>query len=253
LVNLNLIKYKINPKYETEFKDFLLNIKEYFNQNNQTIHKARNELKIIKYNDLDTVVKSFKVPNILRRIYYTFFRDTKAKKSYEYSVKLKDFTPEPIGYIEFYTNGLLDDSYFISEKFNYDFTIREPLLDDNFQRKEEILSAFARFTYQLHEAGIFHNDYSPGNILIKQDKDNFIFKIVDVNRMKFFNLSFEDRAKNFSKLWASDIELDIIGNEYIKYAKYDGINFVKKMQEFNNKNKSIKNLKKRLKGQKVVD
>ena len=92
-----MIKYKLNNKYENTFKEFLLNIRDSFGSNDQTIHKARNELKIIKYNDMDTIVKSFKVPNLLRRFYYTYFRDTKAKKSYEYSIRLNDFTPKPIG------------------------------------------------------------------------------------------------------------------------------------------------------------
>jgi len=248
-----MIKCKLNPNYEDTFKEFLLNIKKYFQENTQTIHKARNELKIIKHNSIDTIVKSFKVPNIINRIVYTFFRSSKTKKSYEYSLKIKDFTPKPIGYIEFYKYGLLYDSYFVSERFDYDFTIREPLLNDNFENKEDILKAFARFTYDLHEAGIFHNDYSPGNILIKKDANKFIFKIVDINRMRFYNLPFKDRAKNFSKLWASDKELKTIGKEYSKYANYDEISFIEQMQEFNNKNKSIKNFKKRLKGQKVVD
>lgn len=96
--------YSIEEKSFT-FKEYLLNIQAYFKKSNVSIHKARNELKIIHYNDIDTVVKFFKVPNILRKIIYTFFRDSKAKKSYVHSLKLKNFTPSPIGYIEFYSNG----------------------------------------------------------------------------------------------------------------------------------------------------
>lgn len=246
-----MYKIAINTNYEA-FTDSLIDIKTTFNRNSQTIHKARNELKIININSIDTVVKSFKVPNIFRKIVYTFFRDSKAKKSYEYSVKLKDFTPSPIGYIEFYSNGLIDDSYFVSEKFDYDFTIREPLLDDNFPQKEKILRAFARFSLELHNQGIFHNDYSPGNILIKKEDSDFIFKIVDVNRMKFFELNQDDRAQNFSKLWARDDELEIIADEYSK--NYDSTsNFSEQLRYYSNKNKKIKNFKKRLKGQEVND
>lgn len=232
----------ISSSYEN-FKDFTLNIKSFFASNTQSIHKARNELKIISHDDIDTVVKSFKIPNIINKIAYTFFRDSKAKKSYEYSLKIGDFTPNPISYIEFYNNFLIQESYFISERFNYDFTIREPLLDDNFENKTEILKAFARFSLQLHNNGIFHNDYSPGNILIKKDGDTFIFKIVDINRMKFFNLSQQDRAKNFSKLWARDDELEIIANEYAKH--YDcTADFCEQVCYYSNKNKKIKNFKK---------
>jgi hypothetical protein len=121
---LSNLKYnfQINPTTE-EFYDFLLNINDYFTSSNKTIHKARNELKIISYNNIETVVKSFKTPNILRRIIYTFFKDSKAKKSYEYSLKIGNFTPQPIGYIEFYKNSLLERSYFVAKKFSYKFTI----------------------------------------------------------------------------------------------------------------------------------
>ena len=244
-------KLVINSSY-TNFKDFTLNIQSFFASSTESIHKARNELKVISHNNVDTVVKSFKIPNIINKIAYTFFRASKAKKSYEYSLKIGKFTPKPISYIEFYNNNLLEESYFISERFDYDFTIREPLLDDNFEDKEEVLRAFARFSLELHNNGIFHNDYSPGNILIKKENDGFTFKIVDINRMKFFNLSETDRAKNFSKLWARDDELKIIADEYTKHYE-SNISFSALICNYSNNNKRIKNFKKRLKGMEVND
>ena len=235
------------------FEEFLVNIKKYFQKNNNTIHKARNELKIIPYNGIDTVVKSFKVPNFFRRVFYTYFRDSKAKKSYEYSLKIGQFTPNPIGYIEFYDNNLISQSYFVSEKFDYDFTIREPLLNDDFVSKELILRTFAKFTFDLHEKGILHKDYSPGNILIKQNKDQYIFKIVDINRMEFRNLSLEERLKNFSQLWAKDEHLTVIIKEYAILVKEDEQKCLELALQYSQKHKDKKNWKKRLKGEKVVD
>ncbi|MBN2782162.1 MAG: hypothetical protein JXQ66_02860 [Campylobacterales bacterium] len=244
-----MTKQTLNPNF-SHFNEFLQNIKTHFASNPDTIHKARNELKIISFNDTATVVKSFKIPNIINQVVYSFFRDSKAKKSYEYSLKIGDFTPKPIGYIEFYSSYLLKESYFVSEKFEYDFTIREPLLDDNFDDKDGILRAFARFSLKLHDAGIFHKDYSPGNILIKKDASGYIFKVVDINRMGFFELSIDDRAKNFSKLWARDDELEIIADEYAKHFDAPS-DFAKKICYYSNKNKDIKNFKKRLKGKKI--
>lgn len=244
-------KFKLNKNFE-EYKSFLLHIKDYFSKSETTIHKARNELKIIECNGIDTVVKCFKVPNIINKIAYSFFRDSKAKKSYDYSLKIGDFTPKPIGYIEFYESALLTNSYFVSEKFDYDFTIREPLLDDDFENKDEILKAFARFTYSLNEHGIFHKDYSPGNILIKKVNDDYEFKIVDINRMQFGTLDMEQRALNFSKLWARDDELTIMAKEYLTLYDFED-SFIDRVCFYSNKNKRIKNFKKRLKGQKVTD
>ncbi len=235
-----------------ESNSFITNIRQYFRNSSNSIHKARNEIKIIKYNNNELVIKSFKVPHIINKIAYSFFRDSKAKKSYDYSIKIIDFVPKPVAYIEFEKFGLIDDSYFVSENFNYDFTIREPLLDKNFQNREEVFQAFARFTLKLHNQNIFHKDYSPGNILIKKEKDTYIFKIVDINRMGFFKLSQKDRAQSFSKLWASDEVLKIITNEYAKHYSCNK-DFTKQMLYYNQKNKNIKNFKKWLKGKKIDD
>lgn len=248
-----MINYKLqlHPSYEN-FEDFLLDIKEHFKQNDHAIHKARNELKIIPYKSIDTVVKSFKIPNIINKIAYTFLRDSKAKKSYDNALKIENFTPKPIGYIEFFKNGLLDKSFFVSEKFAYDFTIREPLLDKNFKNREDIFRAFARFTLDLHNEGIFHNDYSPGNILIQETPSEYIFKIVDINRMRFMQLDEAMRAKNFAKLWADDTVLEIMADEYCRHYKCSK-DFTQKVLYYSNKNKKIKNFKKRLKGKPVND
>ena len=246
------LKYDID-KYFKKFEYFLCNIKQFFKENTNSIHKARNELKVIEHENQKLVVKYFKIPHFINKIVYTFFKKSKAQKSYEYALKIKDFTPKPIGYIEFYKFGLLDESYFVSEKFDYDFTIREPLLDINFPNKNEIFKAFAQFTFDLHENGIYHLDYSPGNILIKKENDNFIFKIVDINRMKFLNMDLEKRAKNFSKLWAKDEDLEFIAKEYAKIYEKNNEEFISKTISFSKKHKAVKNFKKRLKGIKVVD
>ena len=245
-------KFTINEDFK-HFKDFLENIKEHFATSKNSIHKARNEIKVINYQNSDLVVKSFKVPNFLNRIIYTFFRSSKAKKSYEYAIKIASFTPKPIGYIEFYENTLLANSYFVSEKFDYSFTIREPLLDTNFPSKEKIFKAFAKFSHSLHEAEIYHLDFSPGNILIKEQNGEYIFKIVDINRMKFRPLCNELRMKNFSKLWAKDEDLKVIIKEYAKISGMNEDIAIKKALSYSHSLKARKNFKKRLRGQKVVD
>ncbi|NLK66703.1 MAG: hypothetical protein GX282_04425 [Campylobacteraceae bacterium] len=241
-----LSRYEIHVDFES-FKDFLLGIKTHFAKNLGNIHKARNEIKVINHQNTDLVVKSFKIPHFLNKIIYTFFRNTKAKKSYEHALKIGNFTPKPIGFIEFYKFGLLDESYFISEKFEYDFTIREPLLDADFPDKSEIFRAFAKFTYDLHESGIYHLDYSPGNILIKKQGSGYIFKLVDINRMKFLPFDVSLRAKNFEKLWAKDEDLKIIAGEYAKLLNYDEKEFISLALKHSQSLKKRKNFKKSLK------
>ena len=238
---------------DKKYNELLTKIRKYFNLSDKSIHKARNEIKVISFEKKEFAVKSFKVPHIINKIVYSFFKDSKAKKSYENSIKIIEFVPNPIGYIEFRKFGLISDSYFISENFNYDFTIRKPLLAKSYQDKELIFKAFANFTYQLHEKSIYHLDYSPGNILIKKQDNSFIFKIVDINRMEFKNLSLEERLKNFAKLWAKDEDLKIIIKEYSKLIKEDEVKCLEIALKYSQLHKDVKNRKKRLKGKKVVD
>jgi len=235
------------------YKTLLENIKEYFKDSKNSIHIARNEIKRIDFKSEDLVVKSFKVPNIINKIVYTFFKFSKAEKSYLNSIRIIDFVPKPIGFIEFRQFGLISESYFVSENFHYDFTIREPLIDENFADKEAIFKAFAKFTLALHEKNIFHLDYSPGNILIKKEDDNYIFKVVDINRMEFKTLNLDDRLKNFSKLWAKDGDLKIIIKEYSKLINSNEDECIEAALKYSQAHKNRKNAKKRLKGKKVVD
>ena len=244
------MKFKsIEERYEALLKD----IKNYFLSAIDSIHKARNEIKIIDFNGESLVVKSFKIPSILNKIVYTFFRDSKAKKSYENSIKIIDFVPKPIGYVEFKKFGLMHESYFVSENFKYDFTIREPLLQTDFKDKEEVFKAFARFTYKLHEQGIFHLDYSPGNILIKEENEDYIFKIVDINRMEFKPLDLDERLKNFAKLWAKDEDLKTIVKEYARLSSENGQKCIDIALQYSQAHKDKINRKKRLRGIEVVD
>ena len=150
-------------------------------------------------------------------------------------------------------DSLLLDSYFISEKFEYDFTIREPLLEDDFENREAVFKAFARFTFDLHENEILHKDYSPGNILIKKVDDYFLFKVVDINRMEFRPLSLDERLLNFNKLWAKDEYLEIMIKEYALLMHSNIDECISKAIEYNQKHKNKINMKKRLKGVEVVD
>ncbi len=235
-------------------KEFVKNIKIYFDQEqNRTIHDKRNIIKIIAFENKKYVVKSFKKPHLLNQFAYGLFRDGKAKKSYFNSIKILDFVPAPIGYIEFKKRGRLKESYFISEPFEYDFTIREPLTSKEYPNKEEIYHAFAKFTYQLHKKGVLHLDYSPGNILIKEHHGAYEFKVIDVNRMLFKQLSTQERLENFAKLWATDEDLGVIIKAYAKIANLDGASSLKIALQASQKHKDKKNFKKRLKGKKVVD
>jgi hypothetical protein len=242
------ITWTAAPRYASLSPSFEA-IRDIFSHDTHSIHKARNELKIIELEGVKTVVKSFKVPHFLNRIIYTYLRKSKAYKSYHYALRLEELrisTPAPIALIECFESRLLTDSYFISEYFDYDFTIRTPLLEP-LEDREAIFTAFAAYTYELHQKGVWHLDYSPGNILIKRSDQGYQFSIVDINRMEFRPISALEGCENFNKLWASDEELEIMGREYARLSGLDEAVVIREMQSHNDANKRIKNFKKRLK------
>ena len=247
------IKYELSNTFKN-FNEFLLNIKDYFTQNSCTIHKARNELKVIEYSGVDTVVKAFKVPNKINQLVYAYFRSSKAKKSYLNAIKLRELninTPEPIGYIEFYRNFLFKESFFISKKFDYGYTIRTPLRDENFENRESLIQQFVSFTYNLHKNDVYHKDYSAGNILVNDNNDGtYEFSIVDINRMEFKAIDLELGLDNFAKLWLDDSSLLIIAKEYARLSNIEEKKSIDILKASDKKLKDFVEFKRNIRGKK---
>ena len=237
-------------KYESrddKHIDFISNIRVHFGKSEDCLYTGRNTLKVMACENEEIVVKSFKIPHIINRIAYTFLRDSKAERSYENSMKILDYVPKPIGYAEFKKYGLMYDSYFLCEKYLYDFTIREPLQEKNFQNKEIIFQQFAHFAYALHNKRVEHLDFSPGNILIKETApQKYEFKIIDVNRMVFKVFTKEERIRNFSKLWADDEDLMTIVSAYAPLIDMEENRAIEIALEASEKHKQKKLFKKKL-------
>lgn len=182
-------------------------------------NQDRNSLKLFKLGDKVLNVKSFRIPNLINQIAYKFFRKSKAQRSFEYANRLMDLdigTPQPIAYYEFETWLLFKKSYYISEQLNCDLTYRELTLDLNYPNHEKILRAFTRFTFQLHEKQVNFLDHSPGNTLIRTVGNDYEFYLVDLNRMEFKPLNFEERVKNFAKLTTHKSMIEVMSDEYAK-------------------------------------
>lgn len=180
-------------------------------------NQDRNTLKLFQLNDLTANVKSFKVPNLVNKVVYRFFRQSKAERSFVYAKKLKDLnigTPQPIAYAEEKNGVFFGKSYYMSEHLNYDITYRELTTNFDYPDHENVLRAFTRFTYLLHENQINFLDHSPGNTLIKKVDDEYLFYLVDLNRMRFEEMTLEERVKNFAKLTIHDSMLEVMSDEY---------------------------------------
>ena len=232
-------KIETNPDY-SNFRPVLEKIQPLFTQNGETIHKARNELKIIELEGMACVVKAFRVPNFINQFAYAYIRKSKAYKSYHNAMQLQELgvpTPEPVGFIEFYEKGLLQESFFISKHFAYDFTMAN-VRDDNLSDEKAILEAFAAFTYDLHKKGVWHVDYSGGNILINRKEVGYEFSLVDINRMEFHTVTGYQGLENFNKMWFGVEALTTIATEYAKLADLDEEQAIKEILDHDTKLKA---------------
>ncbi|PNQ73322.1 Kdo domain containing protein [Hanstruepera neustonica] len=244
---------KLSKDYKSE-SNFLDGIIENFDNSGQDFgNQDRNSLKLFEFNGKTINVKSFKIPNVINQIAYRFFRKSKAHRSFEYANKLIELqigTPEPIAYYEFVTPFLFKNSYYISEHLPYDLTFRELTTDLNFPNHEDILRAFVQFTYTLHEKGINFLDHSPGNTLIQLNNGDYKFFLVDLNRMRFGSMDFNDRMKNLSRLTKQDELIKVMSDEYAKLYSVPFDEVYSKLWEcintFQNKIKRKKELKKKL-------
>ena len=179
----------------------------------------RNTIKTTKLDNINLNIKSFKIPNVINQVAYKFFRKSKAQRSFEYAEKLMELkvgTPKPLAFFEYKTSLLFKKSFYISEQLDCDLTYRELIHDFNYPDYDNILRAFTRFTFSLHEKGIHFLDHSPGNTLIKRDGDDYLFYLVDLNRMNFGDLDFETRMKNFARLTKYKQMVEVMSDEYAK-------------------------------------
>ncbi|MBQ4820243.1 lipopolysaccharide kinase InaA family protein [Aquimarina sp. MMG016] len=213
----------------------------------------RNVIKIIPLQGKNLTIKSFKIPNLINQIAYRFFRKSKAERSFMYANQLLDLgvlTPFPVAYEVQTTLFLFKRSYYVSELVDCDLTYRELTTDFNIPDHEEILRAFTRFTYKLHENGINFLDHSPGNTLIKRVDKDYEFYLVDLNRMEFGEMDFETRIKNFARLTIHESMIKVMSNEYAKCTGEDESKIFNLMwqytQEFQNRYHGKRKLKRKI-------
>lgn len=213
----------------------------------------RNSIKLFVIDGITINVKSFKVPNLINKVAYRFFRKSKAQRSFEYAKTLLTKgigTPQPIAYVED-ASALFGNSFYASEHLDYDLTYRELVENPGYPDHDRILRAFTRFTYELHEKNIEFLDHSPGNTLIQRNNGNYNFFLVDLNRMNFRKLSFEDRMKNFSRLTPKREMVENMACEYSRLAKVPEAKVFERMwfytTQFQEKFQRKHRLKKKLK------
>ncbi len=145
----------------------------------EIIDARRNILRLTE----GVVVKQFKTPNILRGIWYGWFGTSKARRSYENAIQLGSLTPAPIAYCEVRYCGILRESWYACQQSSCLYTFNDLIDNPLFPHREQILHSIGHFTAQLRAMGVWHRDYSGGNILFNEDGSKI--EIIDLNRIRW--------------------------------------------------------------------
>ncbi|GIS22946.1 MAG: hypothetical protein CM15mP123_08480 [Gammaproteobacteria bacterium] len=212
----------------------LRDFEEDFFQNQNILNDDRNIIKVMKLGEVETVIKSFKTPNLFQAIIYKFFRKSKAKRSFENSKLLKGRgvnVPEPLGYIEVFDRYRLRQCYFISSKLNFNFTL-DAATDKKIDGYKDILSDFIHFTYDLHKKNIMHLDYGVGNICIKKTRNGYDFYLIDLNRLKEGIVSPKKGIKNLARISNDPEIVKIFADAYAKKISSSALKTHKELKKF---------------------
>lgn len=250
------MKIEIHPDF-SHLESKILDILKHFEAQGETVYKgSRNVIKTFDVEEFELNIKAFKKPNFFKKIIYTFFRPSKAKRSFLFAQKLKEFgigTPQPIAFIEERDSIGLSKSYYICKHIKYDMMFRELVSHPDLKDRENILNQFTQFCYKLHENGIEFKDHSPGNTLIKaKEKGKYEFFLVDLNRMKFHeSMSIKQRMYNLRRLTPQLEMVSLITEEYARLSNENSEDLFRILWEytsdFQKKFHKKKRLKKKLK------
>lgn len=106
--------------------------------------------------------------------------------------------------------------------------------------KRKLIRQYAEFVRKVHSSGIYQDDFTATNTLVKKENENYVFALIDFERAKILSspLSFEQRIKNLVKLFNS-IEMShkekLLLLWYYKKGKLSdraGRKFMEKFNEF---------------------
>lgn len=215
------MKTVINSKYK-ENVSYIERIPNGVERDGEVIRDQRNVLHKVEVDDKKWVVKRYKRPNSFNRWMYTFFRRSKARRSYEYALRLQEAgfgTADPVAYIEIKRKGLFHTGYFVSEYLPCSLLKEVDSYDE--PERNRILDAFACHTAAMHEKGIVHYDYNPENIFFYEENGEFRFAMIDINRMRFKKPS---RRKAVRSLKSLGLAMPSLVRVTERYAIERGLN-----------------------------
>ena len=202
------------------------------------IHKGRNQLRILSHCGEDYVVKLFGRTNIINRFVYGLLRKSKAQRSYEYALMLREMgidSPMPLAWQTERNGLLLNRSFLVCQRSELPYTYAD-LIAGHLPNEELVLRSIAITTARLHNAGWLHKDYSRGNILLGFGEDGSVrVELIDLNRLRHFHqITMKEGCHNFAeRLPATPEQRRIMAETYAKNRGFDAEECFQLMTEHN--------------------
>jgi len=217
-------KMVVSPEGES-LREWMASIPSRFFVEGKVIYNARNQIRVFTLSDGRQInVKRFHTPAWLNRWVYTFFRQPKAQRAYQNALRLQQMaipTPKALGYIQC-GKHLICESYLITEQEKLSHNFYEFRFHST-EGYEDVIEAFAQLSAHMHQQGVLHLDYSPGNILWdKTPQGEIRFSIVDINRMQFRSkLRQRECCNSFRRLWGHRDFIDLLCRSYAQARHWD--------------------------------
>lgn len=219
-----MLRLIINPKYEA-WREAIERIPRQFDSIGEVLRDSRNVIKVTTAPDGTRLnVKRFHKPRFPNSYVYSLgIRQPKGIRAFFHAFALlgEDIeTPEPVAYIEERNDGRLGLTYFISLQCPYTHRLYE-LGNAQEGSYEPLAEALARFTAQMHNRGMLHLDYSPGNVLWEEIGGTYHFSLVDINRMHFGVVDIDKGCANFARLWGPKRMFQLMAGTYAQERGMD--------------------------------
>ncbi|MBD5230932.1 MAG: hypothetical protein HDS66_02085 [Bacteroidales bacterium] len=185
----------------------------------EIIYAGRNRVGRVSRGGHSLIIKEFRQPNVVNRYVYTTLRRSKARRSLENACRLLAMgfaTPAPYLWLEKRRGLCLGLSYYVCEEV----AGRDLRFLDSNPDTPRLLPALAAEMGRLHSAGVWHKDFSPGNVLYTPAaQGGFTFHYIDLNRMAFGVKSRRKLLSNFGML-APRPEVEQIARLYAPHSPF---------------------------------
>lgn len=225
-------KYITNPLY-AHLEKWVRELPTTFNSTGNLIYDGRNKVRVYDIDNVLYAVKRYKFPIPIQRIIYSFFRKTKARRAYEYAMRLIEMgigTPTPVAYIETYSHGLFEYGYFVSlYRKDKDCNV----LHETHQ--PQLAQTLAQFVASMHKQGFYHGDSNISNFLFYENTASptgYTVYTIDINRSRFYTtLSRSLRLKNLMMLTGDPSVSKQIASLYAAIEGWDTTSTIQEVQE----------------------